>query len=161
MRICNHDCLNCIYDDCINDSVYSEKSLYRNRSEQAKENQRKLQKKKRDEAKANGLCMVCRSKKATHGVKCYECFIRQKSHDRSKYDGQRQYWKENGLCYQCGAEPLPGKKVCKKHYDILLKNIAVCNASEKTKKSQEDFGRKHWKLREAENGQDKRICGMA
>lgn len=160
MEKCNHDCFNCIYDDCINDSVYSEKSLYRNRSEQNKENQRKIQKRRRAEAKEKGLCIVCMSKKATCGTKCHECYICQKRYDKAKYDGRRQYWKENGLCYQCGAEPLPGKKVCKKHYDILLKNIAVCNASEKTKNAQVNFGRKHWKLREAENGQNKRICRM-
>lgn len=156
MAICNHDCLNCIYDDCINDSVYSEKSLYRNRSEQAKENQRKLQKRKRDESKAKGLCVICRSKKATHGVKCYECYIRQKRYDKAKYNGKRQYWKENGLCFYCGAKTLPGKKVCQKHYDSLLKNIVKCNASKNTKRAQLEFGKQHWKLREMEkNGQNK------
>ena len=129
---------------------YSEKSLYRNRSEQNKENQRELQKRKRVEAKAKGLCPVCRSKKATHGVKCYECYIRQKRHDKAKYDGRRKHWKDNGLCVLCGAETLPGKKVCQKHYNSLLKNIAVCNASENTKRAQLEFGKQHWKLREME-----------
>lgn len=141
--ICNHDCLHCIYEDCINDSVYSEKGLYRNRSEQNKENQRKIQKRRRDEAKAKGLCTVCRSKKATHGVKCYECYIRQKRYDKAKYDGRRQYWIENGLCYYCGAKVLPGKKVCQEHYDTLLRNIAVCNASKNTKKVQSGFWKKN------------------
>ncbi len=150
MSICSHDCLHCAYDDCINDSVYSEKSLYKNRSEQARKNDRDRQKKARDKAREQGLCLVCRKKKAMRGVKCYECYIRQKRYDKEKYDGKREIWRQKGLCWYCGSEVIPGKKVCQKHYENLLRNIAHCNTSENTKIAQKEFGRKYWKLREAE-----------
>lgn len=126
--ICDRDCFNCKFDDCIADiRVYSEKSLYKNRSPQAQANQRALAKKKRDEAKANGLCMVCRKRKATHGSKCYECYLRQKKYDKAKYHGRREFWREKGLCYFCGNNCIEGKKVCEKHYKFLFSNITKIN----------------------------------
>lgn len=139
---CNRDCFHCIYDDCIVDiRVYSEKSLYKNRSPEAQERQRAYQKKKRDEAKAKGLCTVCKKKKATHGVKCYECYIRQKRHDRAKYDGRRQEWIDNGLCYFCGKPRMKGQKVCEEHYKILYDSIEKTNANptEKMIKQRREF----------------------
>lgn len=145
--ICDRDCFNCKCDDCIADiRVYSEKSLYKNRSPQAQANQRALAKKKRDEAKAQGLCMICRKKKATHGVKCYECYLRQKRYDRAKCDGRRQYWLEEGLCYFCGAPRMAGQKVCEKHYKILKDNIMKQNANptEKMRKQRQEFNLWLW-----------------
>ena len=141
---CNHDCFNCIYDDCINDYVYPENQLYKYRTENWKNHQKAYQKKKRDEARAKGFCIVCRKRKATKGSKCLECYLRQKRFDRAKYDGKRELWRDNGLCYYCGKKPVDGKKVCRKHYDILLKNIKTCNDSENTKQSQKEFGEKYW-----------------
>lgn len=127
---CNRDCFNCIYDDCIVDiRVYSEKSLYKNRSPEAQEKQRAIAKKKRDEARAKGFCIICRKRKATHGSKCYECYLRQKRYDKAKYDGRREYWREEGLCYFCGAPRMEGQKTCEKHYKILKESISKTNAN--------------------------------
>ena len=82
---CDKDCLNCIKEYCTD--VYRESSRYCNRPEEQKQRQRDYQKRKREEAKANGLCIVCRKKPRLYGSKCYECYIRQKRHDRAKYDG--------------------------------------------------------------------------
>lgn len=131
--MCDKDCINCQKEYCTD--VYREGSRYCNRSESAKQYQKDYQKRKRDEAKAKGLCIVCRKRKATHGTKCLDCYVRQKRYDFAKYDGRRQRWKEEGKCYFCGAIPLPGKQVCPKHYDILCRNIEKANASEKTKET--------------------------
>lgn len=139
---CNRDCFNCIYDDCVVDfPTYSEKSLYKNRSFAAQEYQKLYAKKKRDEARAKGLCLICRKKKATHGSKCYECYLRQKRHDKAKYDGRREYWREEGLCYFCGDPCMEGQKTCEKHYQILKENIGKTNANptEKMKKQRKRF----------------------
>ena len=137
---CNRDCFNCQYEDCINDDTYR---LCKTPEviERRKEYQRMTAKRKRDEARTKGLCMVCQKKKATYGVKCYECYIRQKRYDLNKYHNDRETWRQNGLCYFCGKQPIEGKKVCIVHYKILLKNIEKCNESENTKKVQKDFGR--------------------
>ena len=141
---CKTDCFNCLFEDCINDSTYRESSLYKNRSEQAKKYQREYQKRRREKAKESGLCIVCCKKPATYGAKCYECMLRQKRHDKKKYDGTRELWKQEGRCYFCGATPVKGKKVCEKHYHILLQNIKICNESENTKIAQHNFGREVW-----------------
>lgn len=140
-KICNMDCFHCTYNDCINDNVYSEKSRYCNRSEWGKQRQRDYQKKKRDEAREKGLCIICKQKKATHGEKCYECYLRQKRHDKKKNKHLREYWLENGLCYYCGAKTIQGKKVCEKHYQIVLKNLQHCIESENTKQARKNFGK--------------------
>lgn len=126
---CNRDCFNCPYEDCVVEvKTYSEKSLYKNRSPEAQAYQRAYQKRKRDEARAKGMCIVCRQKEATHGAKCYECFLRQKRHDRAKRTGQRQEWIDNDLCYYCGQPRKPGQKVCEKHYKILCESVGRTNA---------------------------------
>ena len=144
MGKCNHDCLNCIYDDCINGSTYSEKSLNRNRSEQARRNNIEFQKRRYQEAKKNGICTACKKKKATYGLRCYECYIKQKRYNRAQSSGIREFWQENGLCYQCGGEVVPGKKVCQRHYEILMKNIALCHENRNTRKAQKEFSRMGW-----------------
>lgn len=136
---CNKDCLNCTLEDCINDRVYPEKSRYKNRPEEQKEYQKRYTRIRYWEAKEKGLCTVCKKRKAKYGTKCYECYIRQKKYDKAKYDGIREKWKESGLCYFCGSEVLPGKQVCKKHYQKLCRNIKKCNEHENTKKA-----RKGW-----------------
>lgn len=137
---CNKDCFNCQYKDCINDDIYrvckSPEAI-----EHRKHYQRMHAKRKREEAKTKGVCIVCQKKKSSHGSKCYECYIRQKRYDRNKYNSEREIWRQKGLCYFCGKQPMEGKKTCEIHYNILLKNIKKCNESENTKKAQADFGR--------------------
>lgn len=122
---CDKDCLNCMKEYCTD--VYRESSRYCNRPEEQKQRQRDYQKRKREEAKANGLCIVCRKKPRLYGSKCYECYIRQKRHDLAKYDGIREQWKEAGKCYFCGNDVLQDKKVCARHYGIYARNIKNCN----------------------------------
>ena len=114
-KVCDMDCFNCKFDDCIKDDVYSDKDRYCNRSEKQKQYQREYQKKKRDEARAKGLCIICRKLPATNGSKCLNCYLRQKRHDREKYDGKRDRWMEDGKCYFCGSEVVKGKKVIHGH----------------------------------------------
>ena len=150
---CNMDCFNCVFPDCVNDRVYPESNLYKNRPEEQKQYQKEYARKKRQEAKEKGFCIICRKKPATKGAKCYECFLRQKRHDKSKYDGRREEWKRNGLCYFCGEKCVEDKKVCEKHYKYLIKNIDICNQSENTKRSQKDFKEYYWKSRGRKNEQ--------
>lgn len=136
---CNHDCLNCIYDDCINDGIYSEKSLYKYRSEEAKQRQKDFQRRKRDEAREKGFCIICRQKPATHGAKCYDCYLRQKRYDKAKYNGDRKRWKEEGLCYFCGKPRVEGKNVCSQHLNIYQKRAEELNNHPNVEKGREYF----------------------
>lgn len=61
--------------------------------------------------KANGICVRC-AKKATHGMYCYEHFIRERRRSINRAQQQRnerhdrglipEYRSANGLCFYCG-----------------------------------------------------------
>ena len=154
-KVCNMDCFNCKFDDCIKNDVYSESSRYCNRSEEYKQYQREYQKKKRDEAREKGYCIVCLKRPATNGAKCLECYLRQKRYDKSKCDGRRQMWIEEGRCYFCGGEVKEGKKVCEKHYRVLFENTKKVNDLPQTKEAQKIFTSWFWKKMEAEKVEKK------
>lgn len=146
---CNRDCFNCVFDDCIDDSVYPEETLYKYRSEEWKAHQREYQKKRREEAKKNGMCIICKKKEATKGAKCLECYLRQKRHDKKKNTESRERWSEEGLCYYCGAKPMDGKKVCEKHYESCVKRITRLNESDRGKEIRKAFGKYMYPARTA------------
>ena len=91
----------------------------------------------------DGICPRC-SKKATHGLYCYEHSIQEKRKNRERnerrasenYDkiSVREMRKANGLCLWCG-EPTDGKSnACQRHKMIF---------SEKLEKGRETFRRKN------------------
>ncbi len=107
-------------------------------------------KKKRADAKAKGLCVVCQKKPANRGVHCYECWLRQKRNYRKRRSNKRELWKEEGKCYFCGRDPIEGKKVCEFHYPGLKAKADYMHSLPQTKESQRRFTQWHWRLREAE-----------
>lgn len=96
--------------DCLD--IYKD---YRRKS-YGKEKERKYSKGKSERRRKkieNGICSIC-SKKATHGIYCYEHFIytkrkgikrneeiKRKRHERGLIP---EYRKENGLCVRCEEE---------------------------------------------------------
>lgn len=143
---CDGRCLECKLPDCNEKRrVYSEKSRYKFRSEEARQHQKDLQKKRRAKAKENGLCIVCTKKKATHGTKCYECYIRQKRLDKKYHNqGKRDLWKEEGRCYFCGKPAVSGKGTCTLHLLKLRDNAKRLNTSTETKRARNEMKRWLW-----------------
>lgn len=130
---CNKDCLNCKKEYCT--AVYRDSSRYCNRSEHSRQVNKDYQKKKRDEAREKGLCIICKKKPQEYGSKCYECYLRQKRYDKRKVTGKRQLWKDLGKCYFCGKDPVPGHSTCPKHYKVCRTTIEICNASPNTQEA--------------------------
>ena len=65
--------------------------------------------------KAEGRCVLC-GKPAYKGVHCPEHYRKNKLYnDRQPRKGYR----EAGLCVRCGAEPVPGYKLCEKHLEVM------------------------------------------
>lgn len=92
------------------------------------------------EKKEKGICVRC-SKKATHGLYCYECSIKAKK--RSQINAQKRKLKRhergiipqirlaNGLCVKCGKPlDISGYKVCKKCLERLTE---MSKLADKTK----------------------------
>lgn len=77
--------------------------------------------------KDKGICTGCREHQAIEGKTiCINCSKADTlSFSRRRYGGytrvsiKKTYiWREQGLCYQCGAPTMPGRKQCEKHYLI-------------------------------------------
>lgn len=137
-KVCDMDCFHCKFDDCINEKTYREKDMYKNRPEEYRERQRERSKRIYHERKASGLCVICGKKPPKFGVRCYECHLAQKRRDRKKNKGLRDERKMKGLCYYCGAEVIPGKRVCEKHYKILMKCAEKMLNHENTKNARNE-----------------------
>ena len=76
-------------------------------------------KQRRDERRANGLCVVCGDQ--TEGTaQCRPCTDRRR---QSRHDSRRKR-KEAGVCDDCGETRLPDHKLCR---DCYLKVIAGLN----------------------------------
>lgn len=81
------------------------------------------------ERKAAGACTRC-GKQATHGLYCYEHFIKDKRRCARQNETNRlkrqeaglisEYRKENNLCKWCGAPALPGKRCCELHHQKFV-----------------------------------------
>lgn len=130
-KVCDMDCLHCKYEDCINDRVYYDSALYKNRSEKAKEHACQYQKELREQARKKGLCIVCRKAPANHGVTCEECFRRNSKRQKQRYEKKRCAKDYSNKCSRCEAPRIEGKKLCEKHYAIAMKNLEKARESEK------------------------------
>lgn len=83
-------------------------------------------KKDREWYKDNGICTKCRRHLVMEGKTiCINCSLADSlSFSRRKYTRKRvaikkpKLWMMQGLCYQCGAPVMPGRKQCEKHYLI-------------------------------------------
>lgn len=136
------ECLNCPYPDCINNHVKKTYELSSEKYEIHKNKTNKLQKTKRQNARENGFCTICFKEKATHGMFCYECYLRQKRYQKNKlekkklngnYKNNRESWKSNGFCVTCGKERLEDKMVCSECYEKRLVAIHKCLEHQNTK----------------------------
>lgn len=122
-RICDMDCFNCKFPDCINDKVYPESSRYCNWSEERKKKDNARCAERYRKALAAGLCGRCHYKPLYRGTLCYECWLKRKRYDASRSTHKREYRRENGLCYFCDTPVVPGKKTCEKHLQFFQKRI--------------------------------------
>lgn len=93
-----------------------EKISNENAARYSKEKAHEYQTRRREiykEKKQNGICVRC-SKKATHGIYCYDCFIKAKINNKKTSEKRKaerherglvtEFRKENGLCLQCGEK---------------------------------------------------------
>ncbi|MCM1334945.1 MAG: hypothetical protein NC084_09815 [Bacteroides sp.] len=143
-KICDMDCFNCKYDDCINDTPPPKRKPYSKFSEESKQRCRERQNRYVAAAKAKGLCMRCRKRPITHWGLCVECYYKQKRYNAAQ-PKKRDNWQREGKCFWCGRDPIPGKKVCEIHYEYLKKTAEHARSSPKAKEAQRKFGEWFWK----------------
>lgn len=123
------------------------------RSKDSKEQRKKYLKRKRGLCVAFGICRECLKRKATVGLKCTECHIKEvKRNNAKRIKVKRNMRVELGLCYFCGEKALEGYKVCKTHLEICRNNIGKWkrdNSNHYWRKIQSGEVKKiqHWKLK--------------
>lgn len=126
-------CLNCL-------SIEAEKAQQRRDSftpeqkQRADKSSKDCHKRLYDERKAAGICVKCGKCKARQGhVRCTECTIKlnRAAEKHRRKIGRKPHFMltEHDVCYICGGEPLPGKRLCAVHYEIAMKNLEKANAN--------------------------------
>lgn len=168
-KICDMDCFNCSYEDCINDHIRIRRPL----TEEEKESERQKRRDRYKIYKESGRCVDCgkpfdakHGKQQNYRLWCYECAIKRKRIGRARMNkGVREYRRENELCYYCGAERVEGHKVCEKHLKTLVKSVEYAREfrTEENnvfkKENKLHYAKMESKMREKENGvSNKKSC---
>lgn len=103
--------------------------------------------------KDKGICVRC-TKPATHGLYCYEHYIkeRRRSMERAKNEKEErnerglipEERKRNGLCLWCGENAVNGTNACDRHMLIFQE------AGRKSKKNEQEM-KGIWKIKKSKN----------
>lgn len=108
-------------------------------SAEYREKHKEYTKARRDKWVKEGKCHYC-GREIYKGVRCRHCYLlnerakAKRKQVRAKQRQQREYELGKPLCSKCLEPALKGKKLCQKHYDIVLKN-SVPKANEATRKA--------------------------
>lgn len=128
-KICDMDCFNCKFDDCINDYV---RPMHVITTESERISNRQSRAKRYKKLRAAGLCVDCGKPVNGSNAKCYECRLKANRKNRQAYRNKhplrREIFRESG-CYFCGKKCVSGKKVCAEHLQICQNNAARARES--------------------------------
>jgi len=98
--------------------------------------------KRKAERKQKGLCPKCGKPIDGKHALCENCHKKKRARDKRRY--ARTYVKRvhiDGFCVCCGEKAVPGKKLCKQHYDSACANLITA----RTKLKESDI-RHPWKI---------------
>lgn len=89
----------------------------------------------RKERKEKGLCVEC-GKKAYGNYTCLECMVKRRkrrakrlSHESVDERVSRNERPVYGMCYMCGEPVIPGKRLCREHYEKVCENMKKARES--------------------------------
>lgn len=121
-----------------------------------REKARRYQKRRREIYRnkiENGICVRC-SRRATHGIYCYEHLImqRRRSAERAQQAKEERHEKglvplqreKDGLCIWCGKKAVSGTNACERHREIF-------SEAGKRAKGHDSEVNGYWKLTTAKN----------
>lgn len=124
-------CLECLSD--ISERNYQRRSKLTDEQRKAESQRATENKRKRKEhRKALNLCVECGKRPPKDGrVSCGICLHkhseRMKLYNRRKGRKPQELLLAHDVCWICGGEPLPGKRLCNVHYDIAMANLRKAN----------------------------------
>ena len=122
-------CEYCLEKDVIKNAKYREK----NRAVLRRKNKERMQK-LRDRRKENRECTKCGKKLNPlydgNYVKCKICryyymeYMRKRRSKDDKQNTSREEKIKTNVCLYCNSKVIEGKKLCEKHYNIVLNNLS-------------------------------------
>lgn len=141
-KICDMDCFNCKFDDCINDYI-PPKKVY---TEEQKEGRREATRRMYQKYKEQKRCVNCGRPALKNQVRCLECKLKQnkRNHERLQEKAFSRNFLGNEACYFCGEKRVKGQKVCQKHLEICRKNAERATQSKAFKLAHQRQKDKIW-----------------
>ena len=81
--------------------------------------------------KREGRCPICGKRVKPPNVYCIDCRLRRRRDSRRAAARRKKKHDDNpARCCRCDAPALPGKRLCRKHYEITLAALVKTRASE-------------------------------
>lgn len=95
-------------------------------------------KQRREDAKRNGICTICLTRKASTGyLTCIDCRTKARLKERKRSEAQGaksyEYCIENGICTRCHRKKATKGKVCDACYDELTERVLRAKEQMSTK----------------------------
>ncbi len=93
-----------------------------------RENAAKCEKRRR--YRQEGRCPICGKPVKPPNIYCIDCRIKRRRDSQRAAERRKKKHDDNpALCCRCDAPALPGKRLCKKHYEITLAALVKTRAS--------------------------------
>ena len=108
---------------------YKRETVAQRAARRARENT--AERARRHRYKREGRCPICGKRVNPPNVYCIDCRLRRRRDSRRAAARRKKKHDDNpALCCRCDAPALPGKRLCKKHYEITLAALAKTRKSE-------------------------------
>ena len=142
----HHICTDCGKEDaephktkcaeCLEKSRACKKKAYAALDEDARRMKCQRSAERYERLKAQRICPKCGRKSSKGFVLCLECKLKGRRRDKERRVERRVKTDfSEGTCSKCNEPVVPGKKVCAKHYDAMVRRIEAVNRRNQERKT--------------------------
>ena len=122
--------------ECLEKSRACKKKAYAALDEDARRMKCQRSAERYERLKAQRICPKCGRKSVKGFVLCLECRLKGRRRDRERRVERRVKTDfSEGICSKCNEPVVPGKKVCAKHYDAMVRRIQAVHRLNQEKKT--------------------------
>ena len=122
--------------ECLEKSRACKKKAYAALDEDARRMKCQRSAERYERLKAQRICPKCGRKSVKGFVLCLECRLKGRRRDRERRVERRVKTDfSEGICSKCNEPVVPGKKVCAKHYDAMVRRIEAVNRRNQERKT--------------------------
>ena len=122
--------------ECLEKSRACKKKAYAALDEDARRMKCQRSAERYERLKAQRICPKCGRKSSKGFVLCLECRLKGRRRDRERRVERRVKTDfSEGTCSKCNEPVVPGKKVCAKHYNAMVRRIEAVNRRNQERKT--------------------------